>query len=97
MLSSEDKIEKLARLRGVGDAYHDYRGELRYFSVETKREILRAMGCSVDDCTGRIARRVMSSAPPNWSPPLATSCGPRAGLGDQRHRRGILVRRWCGR
>jgi 4-alpha-glucanotransferase len=66
-------IEKLARLRGVGDAYHDYRGELKYFSVETKREILRAMGCAVDD----------AAAPPQQRkllPPLATSCGPRAGL-----------------
>ena len=42
-------IERLARLRGIGDAYHDYRGELRYFSLETKRELLRAMGCAVDD------------------------------------------------
>jgi 4-alpha-glucanotransferase len=39
----------MARLRGVGDAYHDYRGDLRYFSVETKAAILRAMGCPVDD------------------------------------------------
>src|ERR1700730_15140625 len=42
-------IERLARLRGIGDAYHDYRGELRYFSLETKRNLLRAMGCKVDD------------------------------------------------
>ena len=42
-------IEKLARLRGVGDAYHDYRGDLRHFSVTSKTAILRAMGCAVDD------------------------------------------------
>jgi 4-alpha-glucanotransferase len=42
-------IERLARLHGIGDAYHDYRGELRYFSLETKQELLRAMGCAVDD------------------------------------------------
>src|ERR1035438_5451385 len=42
-------IGRLARLRGVGDAYYDYRGELRYFSVKTKTDILRAMGCAVDD------------------------------------------------
>ena len=42
-------IDRLARLRGIGDAYHDYRGELRYFSRETKASILRAMGSSVDD------------------------------------------------
>jgi len=27
-------------LRGVGDAYHDYRGELQYFTLETKIAIL---------------------------------------------------------
>src|SRR5579863_5673413 len=37
-------IERLARLRGIGDAYHDYRGELRHFSPETKKGLLRAMG-----------------------------------------------------
>jgi 4-alpha-glucanotransferase len=42
-------IEKLSRLRGIGDAYHDYRGELQYFSLKTKAGILRAMGCAVDD------------------------------------------------
>jgi 4-alpha-glucanotransferase len=42
-------IEPLARLRGIGDTYHDYRGELRYFTLETKTDILRAMGCPVDD------------------------------------------------
>ena len=42
-------IERLARLRGVGDAYHDYRGELQYFTLETKIAILRAMDSPVDD------------------------------------------------
>jgi 4-alpha-glucanotransferase len=42
-------IERLARLRGVGDAYHDFRGALHYFSLGTKAGILRAMGCAVDD------------------------------------------------
>jgi 4-alpha-glucanotransferase len=42
-------IERLARRRGVGDAYHDYRGELQYFTLETKTAILRAMGSPVDD------------------------------------------------
>ena len=45
-------IERLARLRGIGDAYHDYRGELHYFSPGTKADILRAMGCAVDDPQG---------------------------------------------
>ena len=42
-------IERLARLRGIGDAYHDYRGELKYFSLETKKNLLRAMGCNVEE------------------------------------------------
>ena len=42
-------IERLARLRGIGDAYHDYRGELKYFALDTKAAILRAMGAQVDD------------------------------------------------
>ena len=42
-------IQRLAELRGVGDAYHDFRGELQHFSLETKTGILRAMGCPVDD------------------------------------------------
>jgi 4-alpha-glucanotransferase len=45
----EALIEKLAQLRGMGDAYHNYRGELQRFSLETKAGILRAMGCVVDD------------------------------------------------
>jgi len=42
-------IDRLARLRGIGEAYHDYRGELRHFSLETKTALLRAMGCEVDE------------------------------------------------
>lgn len=42
-------IERLAALRGIGDAYHDYRGELRYFSLQTKADLLVAMGCNIED------------------------------------------------
>jgi 4-alpha-glucanotransferase len=45
----EELIKTLARLRGLGDTYHNYRGELQYFSLETKAGILSAMGCVVDD------------------------------------------------
>jgi 4-alpha-glucanotransferase len=41
-------IERLARARGIGDAYHTYKGELRHFSLTTKAAILRAMHCSLD-------------------------------------------------
>ena len=40
---NDDLIDELARLRGIGDAYHDFRGQLHYFSRETKAGILRAM------------------------------------------------------
>ncbi|MFO1466248.1 MAG: 4-alpha-glucanotransferase [Steroidobacteraceae bacterium] len=49
-------IERLARLRGIGDAYHDHRGELRHFSLETRRGLLRAMGCEVTDEAGMAAQ-----------------------------------------
>jgi hypothetical protein len=42
-------IERLARARGIGDAYHSYKGELRHFTLTTKAAILRAMHCRLDD------------------------------------------------
>jgi 4-alpha-glucanotransferase len=42
-------IERLARARGIGDAYYSYKGELKYFSLTTKAAILRAMHCRLDD------------------------------------------------
>jgi len=51
-VSTEDLaplIERLARARGVGDAYHSYQGELKQFSLATKSAILRAMHCRLDD------------------------------------------------
>jgi 4-alpha-glucanotransferase len=42
-------LDQLARSRGIGDAYYDYRGELKIFGPETKTAILAAMGCRVDD------------------------------------------------
>lgn len=45
----ESLLDQLARRRGIGDAYHDHRGDLRTISASTKRAILAAMGCPVDD------------------------------------------------
>jgi 4-alpha-glucanotransferase len=42
-------IDELARLCGIGAAYHDYRGELHHFTSATKVGLLRAMGLPVDD------------------------------------------------
>jgi 4-alpha-glucanotransferase len=75
-------IERLANLRGIGDAYHDYRGELRHFSLETKRELLRAMGCAVDDAAalgvelGRLEKTRLSKLLPR----VAAARGSRIGI-----------------
>ena len=42
-------IERLARARGIGDAYYSYKGELKHFTLTTKAAILRAMHCRLDD------------------------------------------------
>jgi len=42
-------IERLARARGLGDAFYSYQGELKHFSLTTKAAILRAMHCRLDD------------------------------------------------
>jgi 4-alpha-glucanotransferase len=72
-------IDRLARLRGIGDAYHDYRGELRHFSLQTKTDLLRAMGCPVDDPTA-LAAELNRTEVARWRrlvPPLAAARGPR--------------------
>jgi 4-alpha-glucanotransferase len=75
-------IERLARLRGIGDAYHDYRGELKYFGVETKKALLRAMGCAVDDPTA-LALELNAQEAARWRkflPALAAARGARIGI-----------------
>jgi 4-alpha-glucanotransferase len=75
-------IERLARLRGIGDAYHDYRGELRHFSLETKRSLLRAMGCSVDE-PAALALELSRLEAARWRkflPPVAAARGARIGI-----------------
>ena len=72
-------IERLASLRGIAEAYHDYRGELKRFSLETKIEILRAMGCPVDDA-GAVAAdvsRLEAAGRRNFLPSMAAAHGPR--------------------
>jgi 4-alpha-glucanotransferase len=75
-------IERLARLRGIGDAYHDYRGELRHFSLETKRALLRAMGSRVDEPAAlALELRELESA--RWRkllPPVAAARTARIGI-----------------
>jgi len=75
-------IERLARLRGLGDAYHDYRGELEYFSLGTKQALLRAMGCAVDDpaMLSLELSRLEASRWRKFLPPVAASHGARIGI-----------------
>jgi 4-alpha-glucanotransferase len=75
-------IDRLARLRGIGEAYHDYRGELRRFSVTTRTHILRAMGCAVDD-PAKLAAELSDLEIARWRqllPPVATARGTRIGI-----------------
>lgn len=75
-------IERLARLRGVGEAYHDYRGDLRYFSLKTRTDILRAMGCAVDDPVA-VAAELRQLEALRWRqllPAIATARGARIGV-----------------
>ncbi len=75
-------IERLASLRGIADAYHDYRGELKHFSLATKIGILRAMGCPVDDARALAAdvRQFEAYRRRNFLPAVATAHGPRIGI-----------------
>ena len=66
-------LDRLARSRGIGEAYHDYRGELRAFSPATKTAILAAMGCNVTDVTA-IEREIRALDAERWRsllPPVA--------------------------
>jgi 4-alpha-glucanotransferase len=75
-------IERLARLRGIGDAYHDYRGDLRYFSLDTKADLLRAMGCAVDDPRALAweISRLEAKRFRTLVPAMAAANGPRIGV-----------------
>ena len=68
-------IERMAAIRGLGDAYHDYRGELKVFSLETKIAVLRAMGCAVDDAAALAANfsELEVARWRNFLPPVAAA------------------------
>jgi len=42
-------LDQISRQCGIGDAYHNWRGELLWVSRETKAAILGAMGCPTED------------------------------------------------
>lgn len=58
-------LDELARRRGIGEAYHDYRGEWRRFSARTKTAILAAMGCDVTDVEA-VAREIAGLDAERW-------------------------------
>jgi 4-alpha-glucanotransferase len=75
-------LDHLARARGIGDAYYDYRGELKAFSPATKTAILAAMGCRVDDATA-IERELAELDAERWRtvlPPVAVVRPGRTGV-----------------
>jgi 4-alpha-glucanotransferase len=75
-------IERLAGLRGIGEAYHNYRGELKAFSLQTKAGILDAMGCPCDD-EGEMAEAIAQAETARWRkflPAVATARGSRVGI-----------------
>ena len=75
-------IQRLAQLRGIADAYDNYRGELQHFSLETKAGILRAMGCVVDD-NSALAAEIAHIETARWRrflPAVATTRTARIGF-----------------
>jgi 4-alpha-glucanotransferase len=75
-------IERLAGLRGIGNDYHNYRGELKQFSLETKSGILHAMGCPTEDDAqlGAAIAQTEVARFRKFLPSLATAHGPRIGF-----------------
>jgi len=75
-------VERLAHLRGIGDVYHDYRGELKYFTLETKISLLRAMGCAVDDPAALALElsRLETGSRRRFLPPIAAAHGSRVSI-----------------
>ncbi len=65
-MTSAALIERLARLRGIGEAYHDYRGELRHFTLETKTALLRAMHVDTDDVAA-VQAAIREAESEHWS------------------------------
>lgn len=65
-------IDRLARLRGIGEAYHDYRGELQHFTTETRAALVQAMnGGAKDDAALERQARELEAEAGRLLPPLA--------------------------
>ena len=57
--------QRLAALRGIGEAYFDYRGELRHFSPATRDALLAAMECDLHDAAA-LSREIDSIESERW-------------------------------
>lgn len=78
----ESLLDSLARSRGIGESYYDYRGELKPFSARTKTAILAAMGCDVGDAAA-VQRELDRLDAARWRdllPPVAILRPGRAGV-----------------
>ena len=65
--------QRLATLRGIGEAYYDHRGELRSVSVATRDALLAAMGCNLNDALA-LEREIGALESARWRtlvPPVA--------------------------
>jgi 4-alpha-glucanotransferase len=79
---TSDPIDRLATLRGLGEAYYDYRGEHQFFSRTTKLALLAAMGAPVDD-PEKLEAEIRRLDIRRWQsllPPVAAARGPRIGF-----------------
>lgn len=71
-------LDQLARLRGIGDRYHDYRGELKTVGAASKTAILAAMGCRVSDAEA-VAGEIRQIEAGRWQGLLPGVCVVRPG------------------
>lgn len=79
---TSDPIDRLAVLRGLGEAYYDYRGQNQFFGRATKLGILAAMGVAVD-ATEQVEAEIRRLEIRRWRsllPPVAAARGPRIGF-----------------
>lgn len=63
-------LDELAARHGLGDAYHDYRGELKVFSAATKIALLKAMGVDAESWSSLQAALGAAAGASSLLPPV---------------------------
>ena len=73
---TDSPLNRLAKLHGLGEAYYDHRGELRYFTGTARRAILHAMGIDPDDAAlaAELEREAAGAAPPSAPTAASNTC-----------------------